>query len=115
MAFSDRPWPSLTFHRSMTLLGQLEHDLELVREDFEARSGGGGGRGGAKLGRNLPVSVEQLVLARQVADRVADVLGSSKLILSDLQGMGRFEAKADDLHTYMSDYQQQVSLTPPPS
>ena len=28
-----------------SLLGQLEHDLELLREDFETRSGQAGGKG----------------------------------------------------------------------
>ena len=84
-----------------SLLGQLEHDLEvgmrslvsepaglstrptlltccpgsmravrmqLLREDFETRSGQAGGRR-AHVGKNLPNAVESLVLARQVGSR----------------------------------------------
>ena len=93
-----------------SLLGQLEHDLELLRSDFDSRSGGGGGRGNggaARVGKNLPDSVENLVLARQVGDKVGDVLKTAQTLLHDLQGMERFERKANDLSQYMSDYQQQ--------
>ena len=89
-----------------SLLGQLEHDLELLRDDFETRSGQAGGKG-QRVGKNLPVSVEQIVLARQVADKAGETLESAKVMLSDLQGMARFEGKANDLLQYMRDFQQQ--------
>ena len=89
-----------------TLLGQLEHDLALLREEFGERANGGG-RGGSRVGRNLPISVENLVVTRQAADKVKEVLGAAKVILHDLQGMPRFEEKASDLHAYMVDSMQQ--------
>ena len=89
-----------------SLLGQLEHDLEMLRDDFETRSGQAGGKG-QRVGKNLPDSVEHLVLARQVADKVGEVLAASRLMLNDLQGIARFEDKANELQQYMGDYQQQ--------
>ena len=49
------------------LLGQLEHDLEHMREEFEMRSGQAGGKG-ARVGKNLPAAVEQLVSLMPAAD-----------------------------------------------
>ena len=89
-----------------SLLGQLEHDLEVLREDFEVRSGQANGKG-QRVGKNLPAAVEQIVLARQVADKGGEALQSAKVMLSDLQGMERFETKASDLLQYMNDFQQQ--------
>ena len=90
-----------------TLLGQLGSELEHLREDFETRSGQATGGKGSRVGKNLPQSVEQLVLARQVADKVGETLTSAQVMLSDLQGMERFESKANDLQMYMTDFQQQ--------
>ena len=95
-----------------SLLGQLEHDLERLRDEFETRSAQQGK--GGRIGKNLPDSVEHLVLARQVADKVSEVLSAAKLMLHDLQGMARFESKASELHGYMNDYQQQYAAAATP-
>ena len=94
-----------------TLLGQLEQQLEALRDDFETRSTAtGGGKGktsGARVGKNLPRSVEHLVLSKQVGDKVGEILSAVKPMLGDLPRCTSFEAKAQDLHQYMADYQQQ--------
>ena len=53
---------TLSANKLLGLLGQLEHDLERLRDDFESRSGQSGGRA-QRVGKNLPDSVESLVLA----------------------------------------------------
>jgi hypothetical protein len=89
-----------------SLLGQLEHDLEVMREDSEVRSGQAIGKG-QRAGKNLPASVEQILLARQVADKGGEALQSAKVVLSDLQGMERSETKPSDLLLFINDFQQQ--------
>jgi dynein heavy chain 2 len=91
-----------------SLLGQLDTSLETMREDFENRSGMATGRGARRVGKNLPDSVEHLVLARQVGDKVGELLSAAKMMLYDLQGMAKFEVKATDLQQFMTDYQQQM-------
>ena len=102
------------------LLGQMEGQLEVLREDFEARTGkadgvsgvappggGGGGGGGQTTGKNMPEVVSQVVLARQLQDKVGEMLSAAETLLHDLQGMARFLARAQELHVYLNDYAQQ--------
>jgi dynein heavy chain 2 len=91
------------------LLGQMEGQLEVLREDFETRTGQGMANGAAKtapVGKNMPEVVSQVVLARQLQDRVGEMLAAGETLLHDLQGMGRFQAKAQELHVYLNDYAQ---------
>ena len=84
-----------------TLLAQLEQQLELLSEDFGTRTSQAAGKNGtsdAKLGKNLPEVVEHLTLSKQLAERISELLATSGLLLSDLQGMARFMARAGELH-----------------
>ena len=88
------------------LLGQMEQQLEVLREDFETRIGQA--RGSKQTtGRNLPEVVTQVVLAQQLQDKAAEMLSAADSLLHDLQGMSRFRSKAQELHQYLSDSKQQ--------
>ena len=93
----------------------MEGQLEVLREDFEARTGKhvangvqpGANGGGQTTGKNMPEVVSQVVLARQLQDKVGEMLSAAETLLHDLQGMARFLARAQELHVYLNDYAQQ--------
>ena len=60
-----------------------------------------------EAGRRRYALQQHVVLAKQSADKVSDVMTTSEAILYDLQGWGRFVPKAQEIHRYMADYEQQ--------
>ena len=92
------------------LLGQMEAQLEAQREDFEARTGQAMESNGARaqpVSKNMPEVVSQIVLSRQLQDRVGEMLSAGEMLLHDLQGMPRFQSKAQELHAHLNDFGQQ--------
>lgn len=91
------------------LLGQLLQQLDIMRDEFESRSGQYGAgmtEGRQATGKNLPEVVHQIVLARQLEIKAAEMLAAADTLLHDLQGMPRFQSKAQELHQYLNDHAQ---------
>ena len=92
------------------LLGQLVQQIDAMRDEFETRSGQCGAgmhEGHQTTGKNLPEVVHQIILAKQLEDKALEMVAAADSLLSDLQGMPRFAAKARELRDYLRDHAQQ--------
>ena len=84
------------------LLGELEQQTEALREEFEARTTSSKALGAT--GKNLPEVVSHIVLAKQLQAKAAEMAAAAALLFSDLQAVGRFKGKVEELENYMVDY-----------
>ena len=55
-------------------------------------------------GKNLPEVVSHIVLAKQLQAKAAEMAAAAALLFSDLQAVGRFKGKVEELENYMVDY-----------